>query len=443
MWDRPEDLPDGTKPILDKINLKVMKGKFVAVVGTVGSGKSSLLYALLGEMEKCSGSVNISGDSQIAYVSQQAWIQNCTLKDNILFGKELDQKKYQKVLRACALKQDLLTLAGGDQTEIGEKGINLSGGQKQRVSLARAVYSDSNLFLLDDPLSAGMSFELWHSFTKIPFQLVDSHVGKHILDEVLSSRTGLLHNKTRILVTNSLFVLPDVDYILVLKNGRVTDYGTYDELMAEKGDFAELINHYTTNNVTDDDSVSSGSSVETRHRASTTEAPTESADKSKLVEEERAETGNVKFDVYNKFIKAMSLFWSLSIICGYAAANAAHTGSSFWLSDWTSDTSGENNYGYRLGVYAAIGAVQAITVSYGWISIVAGTLLASRTLHNKLLVKIMHAPMHFFDTTPLGRIMNRFSKDIDILDTTMQFTLRFVIETIYFYLDLLKFFIEN
>ena len=121
MWDKPEDLPEGTKPILDKINLKVMKGKFVAVVGTVGSGKSSLLYALLGEMEKCSGSVNISGDSQIAYVSQQAWIQNCTLKDNILFGKELDQKKYQKVLRACALKQDLLTLAGGDQTEVGER----------------------------------------------------------------------------------------------------------------------------------------------------------------------------------------------------------------------------------------------------------------------------------------------------------------------------------
>ena len=135
----------------------------------------------------------------------------------------------------------------------------------------------------------------------------------------------------------------------------------------------------------------------------------------------------------------MSLFWSLSILCGYAAANAAQTGSSFWLSDWTSDTSGENNYGYRLGVYAAIGSVQAITVGYGWIAIVAGTLLASRTLHDKLLVKIMHAPMHFFDTTPLGRIMNRFSKDIDILDTTMQFTIRYLIETFYFNLDLLIF----
>ena len=244
-------------------------------------------------------------------------------------------------------------------------------------------------------------------------------------------------------MTNSLFVLPEVDYIVVLKNGRVTDCGTYNELMAEKGDFADLINQYTTNNVTDDDSVSSGTSAVGRHRASTTEAPTESVDKSKLVEVERAETGNVKFDVYKKFAKAMSLFWSLSMVCGYAATNAANSGSSFWLSDWTSDTSGENNYGYRLGVYAAIGVVQAVTVGYAWIAIVAGTLLASRTLHNKLLVKIMHAPMHFFDTTPLGRIMNRFSKDIDILDTTMQLTLRYAIKTIYFYLGLLKSFIEN
>ena len=155
-WDRIEG-DEEFKPILDKINLKVLKGKFVAVVGTVGSGKSSLIYALLGDMEKCSGKVNISSDAQIAYVPQQAWIQNATLKDNILFGKDLDEKKYQKCLRACALKQDLLTLAGGDRTEIGEKGINLSGGQKQRVSLARAVYSDADLYLLDDPLSAGIN----------------------------------------------------------------------------------------------------------------------------------------------------------------------------------------------------------------------------------------------------------------------------------------------
>ncbi|CAG2101474.1 unnamed protein product, partial [Medioppia subpectinata] len=132
-WERVEDVVDGgLKPTLDKINLKVMKGKFVAVVGNVGSGKSSLLSALLGDMEICSGSVNINGNSELAYVPQQAWIQNATLKDNILFGKEFDSKKYRKIIKACALKSDLLTLAGGDETEIGEKGINLSGGQKQR-----------------------------------------------------------------------------------------------------------------------------------------------------------------------------------------------------------------------------------------------------------------------------------------------------------------------
>ncbi|CAK9250507.1 unnamed protein product, partial [Sphagnum jensenii] len=153
-WDTVEAVEKGLKPTLDKINLRVEKGKFVAVVGNVGSGKSSLLSAILGEMEKVSGSVNINGDTKIAYVSQQAWIQNATLKDNILFGSDLDKKKYKSVIRACALKQDLSVLADGDETEIGEKGINLSGGQKQRVSLARACYSDSDLYLFDDPLSA-------------------------------------------------------------------------------------------------------------------------------------------------------------------------------------------------------------------------------------------------------------------------------------------------
>lgn len=254
---------------------------------------------------------------------------------------------------------------------------------------------------------------------------VDSHVGKHILDEVLSSKTGLLHNKTRILVTNSLFCLPEVDYIVVLKNGKITDYGTYDELMAQEGDFAELINQYTTNNVTDDDAVSSGSTVEARHRSSTTEGP-QTTDNSKLVETEKTETGNVKFAVYQKFAISMSLFWTLSIIIGYAMTNAANTGSSFWLSDWTEDTSGDMTPRVRLAVYGVIGFFQACFVGFAWFSIVRGTLLASRTLHERLLTKIMHAPMHFFDTTPLGRIINRFSKDIDILDTVMQMTLRFV-----------------
>jgi ATP-binding cassette, subfamily C (CFTR/MRP), member 1 len=192
---------------LKNINMAVKKGNLSAVVGPVGSGKSSLISALLGEMIKITGDVNVDG--RIAYVSQQAWIQNATLQDNILFGRPLNKGFYQKVLHACALESDLTILPAGDQTEIGEKGINLSGGQKQRVSLARAVYSGADIFIFDDPLSA-----------------VDTHVGKHIFEHVMSE-TGMLKGKTRFLVTHALSYLPKVDEIFVLLNGEISESGTY------------------------------------------------------------------------------------------------------------------------------------------------------------------------------------------------------------------------
>lgn len=142
----------GETTTLKNINLKVRKGNLTAIVGQVGSGKTSLISALLGEMEKVKGQVNVDG--RVAYVPQQAWIQNATLQDNILFGRTLDKRYYDEVVKACALEPDLAMLPGGDQTEIGEKGINLSGGQKQRVALARAVYSGADIYLFDDPLSA-------------------------------------------------------------------------------------------------------------------------------------------------------------------------------------------------------------------------------------------------------------------------------------------------
>nr|CAD7258418.1 unnamed protein product [Timema shepardi] len=168
-WGRGDD------PFLRDINVTVKEGALLAVVGTVGSGKTSLISAFLGEMDKLSGRVNTKGS--IAYVPQQAWIQQATIQDNIMFGKPLDKIKYLRVIEACALRNDLQILPGGDQTEIGEKGINLSGGQKQRVSLARAVYRDTEVYLLDDPLSA-----------------VDSHVGKHIFENVIGP-SGLLKHK--------------------------------------------------------------------------------------------------------------------------------------------------------------------------------------------------------------------------------------------------------
>lgn len=210
--------------VLRDINVNISKGSLVAVVGTVGSGKSSLISAFLGEMIKISGRVNTCGS--ISYVTQQAWIQNATLQDNILFGHKMDKDTYNEIVNACALRPDLEMLPGGDQTEIGEKGINLSGGQKQRVSLARAVYCDNDIYFLDDPLSA-----------------VDTHVGKHIFQEVIGP-TGLLKKKTRVLVTHSITYLPDVDYIIVIKDGEISESGSYKSLLDKKGAFSEFISQH-------------------------------------------------------------------------------------------------------------------------------------------------------------------------------------------------------
>lgn len=222
----------GSETCLKNINIKVKKGRLVAVVGQVGSGKTSLISALLGEMEKLTGSVNIDG--RVAYLPQQAWIQNATLKDNILFGKPFNETLYNKVIDSCALTSDIKMLPGGDQTEIGEKGINLSGGQKQRVSLARAVYSGADIFILDDPLSA-----------------VDSHVGKHIFDNVISD-SGFLKGKTRLLVTHSMAFIPQFDEILVMVNGEITESGSYRELLAQKKAFAEFLLEYLQEQQNDD-----------------------------------------------------------------------------------------------------------------------------------------------------------------------------------------------
>ncbi|KAL3882085.1 hypothetical protein ACJMK2_028457, partial [Sinanodonta woodiana] len=218
---------------LSSINLKIPQGSLIAVVGQVGSGKSSLLSAMLGEMEKINGKVSVKGST--AYVSQQAWIQNATLRNNILFGKQYDSHRYWEVIDACALSHDLEVLPARDATEIGEKGINLSGGQKQRVSLARAIYFDSDIYLLDDPLSA-----------------VDSHVGRHIFDKVISDG-GLLKGKTRVLVTHGVHWLPEVDFIVVMSGGTISEIGSYEELMEHDGAFAQFLRTYLNSADDNDD----------------------------------------------------------------------------------------------------------------------------------------------------------------------------------------------
>lgn len=367
----------------------------MAVVGTVGSGKSSLLCAMLGEMDKISGRVNTVG--RIAYVPQQAWIQNATLQDNILFGRAMDRAKYEHVLQACALKPDLEILPGGDQTEIGEKGINLSGGQKQRVSLARAVYNDADIYFLDDPLSA-----------------VDSHVGKHIFEEVLGPK-GVLSKKTRVLVTHGITYLPEVDNIFVLKDGEVSETGTYKELLEKKGAFADfLIQHLSEVNAEEEDveeikalleataaedlkakveraisetrarsdsissheklsrqesTVSESGSLRRRTPDRASGESSKKADKSaengtanqKLIETEKAETGNVKWDVYKHYLKSIGWTLAIATVILNIVFQSFSIGSNVWLSAWSSDTTTANDTDKRnmyLGVYAAFGLGQ-------------------------------------------------------------------------------------
>ncbi|KAI8125135.1 Multidrug resistance-associated protein 1 [Lucilia cuprina] len=447
---------------LKNINIEVKKNTLCAIVGTVGSGKSSVIQAFLGEMEKISGS--------IAYVPQQAWIQNATLRENILFGKEYDRKRYNRVIDACALRADIDMLSAGDKTEIGEKGINLSGGQKQRISLARAVYSDADLYFLDDPLSA-----------------VDSHVGKHIFEEVVGPK-GLLAKKTRILVTHGITFLPQTDNIYVMKMGEIvhSEDGTYQELLNKKGDFSDfLLQHIQEGNeeVEDldvikqqlegtlqsdelkgkfekviklarteslSDSVSvrsfeSGRSSLRRRRvdrqdsetsmiSATSKTKLQIEEQGKLIETEKSRTGGVEFAVYKHYIKSVGIFLSMATLILNFVFQAFQIGSNLWLTKWSNDKLVSNDTGLRdmyLGVYGAFGFGQVATSYFATLAIGLGCVYCSRDMHFIMLHYVFRWPMELFDTTPLGRIVNRFSKDIDTVDNVLPLNMRVVLTQAY------------
>lgn len=206
---------------LHSIDLEIQEGKLVGICGSVGSGKTSLISAILGQMTLLEGSIAISGT--FAYVAQQAWILNATLRDNILFGKEYDEERYNSVLNSCCLRPDLAILPSSDLTEIGERGANLSGGQRQRISLARALYSDRSIYILDDPLSA-----------------LDAHVGNHIFNSAIRKH---LKSKTVLFVTHQLQYLVDCDEVIFMKEGCITERGTHEELMNLNGDYATIFNN--------------------------------------------------------------------------------------------------------------------------------------------------------------------------------------------------------
>ncbi|KAM8738721.1 ATP-binding cassette sub-family C member 2 isoform 1-T2 [Acanthopagrus schlegelii] len=440
-WERDAE------PLLKNLSLDIKPGRLVAVVGAVGSGKSSLMSALLGEMHCTKGFINIQGS--LAFVPQQAWIQNATLRDNILFGSPHEEDRFQDVIKACALAPDLELLPGGDLTEIGEKGINLSGGQKQRVSLARAAYSQADIYLLDDPLSA-----------------VDSHVGKHLFDKVIGPN-GVLKEKTRILVTHGVSFLPYVDEIVVLVDGVVSEVGSYKSLRARKGAFSEFIDTYAgeQNNqmhsesdrdqdVADveliperedtqpdsplEDTVTvtlkressirrsqRNGSVRLRKNSSIKKVQDvgESKKGQRLIEKETMETGQVKLSVYLQYLRAMGWGYSVMVFVVYFIQNIAFIGQNLWLSDWTNDAAVYYNMTYpnwkrdtRVGVFGALGVAQGLFVFLGTLLLANASVNASGILHSRLLNNILRVPMMFFDTTPTGRVVNRFAKDIFTVD---------------------------
>ncbi|XP_074741574.1 multidrug resistance-associated protein 1 isoform X5 [Strix uralensis] len=441
-------------PSLNSINFTVPEGSLVAVVGQVGCGKSSLLSALLGEMDKKEGYVVVKGS--VAYVPQQAWVQNATLEDNVIFGREMNESRYKRVIEACALLPDIEILPTGDKTEIGEKGVNLSGGQKQRVSLARAVYCNADVYLFDDPLSA-----------------VDAHVGKHIFEKVIGPK-GILKNKTRVLVTHAINYLPQMDTILVMSDGEISEMGSYQELLKQDGAFAEFLRTYANaeQSMENSDSDTSlegviqpletdtnspsgkeGKPIEngalvneapgklmhrqlsnsstysrdtgkTQHQSSTAELQKPLAEKNswKLTEADTAKTGRVKATVYWEYMKAIGLFISFLSIFLFMCNHIASLSSNYWLSLWTDDPviNGTQQYtNVRLGVYGALGISQGIAV-FGYSMVVSiGGIFASRHLHLNLLHNVLRSPMSFFERTPSGNLVNRFSKEIDTIDSTI------------------------
>ncbi|XP_053420205.1 ATP-binding cassette sub-family C member 5 isoform X2 [Nycticebus coucang] len=454
---------------LYSIDLEVQEGKLVGICGSVGSGKTSLISAILGQMTLLEGSIAISGT--FAYVAQQAWILNATLRDNILFGKEFDEERqgmlgfhlghvrckaaqvhglysshvpdtlfvssrYNSVLNSCCLRPDLAILPNSDLTEIGERGANLSGGQRQRISLARALYSDRSIYILDDPLSA-----------------LDAHVGNHIFNSAIRKH---LKSKTVLFVTHQLQYLVDCDEVIFMKEGCITERGTHEELMNLNGDYATIFNNLLLGDTppveVNSKKETSGSQKSQDKGPKTGSVKKEKAAKpeeGQLVQVEEKGQGSVPWSVYGVYIQAAGGPLAFLVIMALFVLNVGSTAfSTWWLSYWikqgsgnTTVTQGNHTYvstsmkdhplmHYYASIYALSMAVMLILKAVRGVVFVKGTLRASSRLHDELFRRILRSPMKFFDTTPTGRILNRFSKDMDEVDVRLPFQAEMFIQNV-------------
>ncbi|TQV91051.1 ABC metal ion transporter [Cordyceps javanica] len=395
---------------LQNMNFTAGRNELLAVIGSVGCGKSSLLASLAGDMRKTEGEV-VFGASR-AFCPQYAWIQNTSLQNNITFGKQMKKSWYKEVIEACALQSDLDMLPNGDQTEIGERGITISGGQKQRLNIARAIYFDADIVLMDDPLSA-----------------VDAHVGRHIFDNAI---LGLLKDKCRILATHQLWVLNRCDRIIWMDGGKIRAIDTYENLMRDEEGFRVLME---TNAIEKEDEKESQveETIEEEEAKKVERVETSAEDRAKnkknkkqamlMQQEERAEK-SVPWSVYAGYIRASGSMFNLPFLAFVLIlSQGANIVTSLWLSWWTSDKFGYSD-GVYIGVYAALGASQAFLMfAFSVLLTVLGT-NASKGMLRDAVTRVLRAPMSFFDTTPLGRITNRFSRDVDVMDNNLTDAIR-------------------
>ncbi|XP_070166360.1 ATP-binding cassette sub-family C member 5-like isoform X2 [Polyergus mexicanus] len=426
--------------VLGDIHFGAPKGKLVGICGHVGSGKSSLLLAALGQLRMTKG--HILREGTCAYVSQQAWIVNGTFKENILFGEEFDAKRYYHTITICNLKEDLNMLPGGDDTEIGEKGVNLSGGQKQRVALARAYYANRDIYFLDDPLSA-----------------VDAYIGSYIFEKLIIEA---LRNKSVLFVTHNIQFLKRCDEIYMMNAGKIVEHGTHEDLMRLDREYASMVK---SGIVAAEDNLSSGKFAGVTQKniigisgskSENTESGHKENDREKsykgrtLTVAEKAETGAVKSHTYHTYIEASGGYLIAILVFFTFFLNVGSSAfSTWWLAVWINagggnvtvpgsndtvyieDINANSDFSFYRNIYGACIAGILLTSFIRGLAITFTTIKASTTLHNIFLRKIIGSPLMFFETTPSGRIQNIFSRDIDEIDNYLPISIENMVQNIF------------
>ncbi|KAG9350239.1 hypothetical protein JZ751_026593 [Albula glossodonta] len=434
--------------VLSSLNLTIRKGSLVAVVGKVGCGKSSLLAAIVGELTRFQGTVYVQGrENGFGLAAQEPWIQHATVRDNILFGKDFNSYLYKAVTEACALTDDINILPNGDRTEVGENGVTLSGGQKARLALARAMYMEKDIYLLDDPLAS-----------------VDADVAHHLFQKCIF---GILKHTTRIICTHRVEFLDKADMIILMNDGMIIKTGTPEEILP----MVEVIPMTRKN---DNDRK------EEDGQESKQEQPQDQSQLANgIVGEEQKQMGVVAWKVYRSYGLAVGTCLTLFILLSLLFMQASKNVSDWWLSHWISHLKDSSNTSlsvlifrdlsypllrfpngmmylweerlvetaskvnitpeikYYLTVYGSIAAANSIFTAFRAFLFAHGAICAASVIHNRLLGRVLKATVAFFDTTPFGRILNRFSSDLYSVDDTLPFILNILLANVFSLLGML------